>query len=91
MLIVNADYTPGEFYRRRVSNLCSNQIYRFSAWALNLYKYGTNGIRPNITMQIKSVSGAILGLLIQEICQRMCLLHGEIFILILNQTHFRLM
>lgn len=61
MLLVNAYYTPGEFYRRRVSNLCSNQVYRFSAWALNLYKYGTNGIRPNITMQIKSTSGAILG------------------------------
>ena len=61
MLVVNADYTPGEFYRRRVSNLCSNQVYRFSVWALNLYKYGTNGIRPNITMQIKSTSGNILG------------------------------
>lgn len=61
MLVVNADYTPGEFYRRRVSNLCSNQVYRFSAWALNLYKYGANGIKPNITMQIRSVSGVILG------------------------------
>lgn len=61
MLIVNADYTPGEFYRRRVSNLCSNQVYRFSAWILNLHRAGANVIRPNVTFQIRNTSGAILG------------------------------
>ena len=39
---VNASYTPGEFYRRRVSNLCSNQVYRFSAWILNIHRAGAN-------------------------------------------------
>lgn len=61
MLVVNASYTPGEFYRRRVSNLCSNQIYRFSAWILNIHRSGANFIKPNVTFQIKSVSGVILG------------------------------
>lgn len=61
MLVVNADYTPGEFYRRRVSNLCSNQIYRFSAWILNIHRAGSNMIKPNVTFQIRSTTGAILG------------------------------
>ena len=61
MLVVNADYTPGEFYRRRVSNLCSNQIYRFSAWILNIHRAGSNMIKPNVTFQIRSISGVILG------------------------------
>ena len=61
MLVVNADYTPGEFYRRRVSNLCSNQIYRFSAWILNIHRAGSNMIKPNVTFQIRSTSGVILG------------------------------
>lgn len=61
MLVVNADYTPGEFYRRRVSNLCSNQVYRFSAWILNLHRAGANVIKPNVTFQIRNTSGVILG------------------------------
>ena len=61
MLLVNASYTPGEFYRRRVSNLCSNQVYRFSAWILNIHRAGANVIKPNVTFQIRSTSGVILG------------------------------
>ena len=62
MLVVNADYRPGEFYRRRVSNLCSNQIYRFSAWILNIHRAGANVIKPNVTFQIRSTTtGSILG------------------------------
>ncbi len=61
MLVVNASYTPGEFYRRRVSNLCPNQIYRFSAWVLNLHRAGSNVIKPNVTFQIQSTSGVVLG------------------------------
>ena len=61
MLLVNASYTPGEFYRRRVSNLCSNQVYRFSAWILNIHRVGANVIKPNVTFQIRSTSGVILG------------------------------
>ena len=61
MLVVNASYTPGEFYRRRVSNLCSNQVYRFSAWILNIHRQGANLIKPNVTFQIRSTSGVVLG------------------------------
>ena len=52
MLVVNADYNAGEFYRRRVSNLCPNQFYRFSTWILNLHSDSANVIRPNVTLQI---------------------------------------
>lgn len=61
MLVVNASHNPGEFYRRRVSSLCPNQVYRFSAWVLNLIQPGFNQIKPNVTMRILSSSGAILG------------------------------
>ncbi|MBC7556053.1 MAG: gliding motility-associated C-terminal domain-containing protein [Chryseobacterium sp.] len=61
MLVVNASYNPGEFYRRRVSNLCSNQFYRFSTWILNLHKDGSNVIKPNVTLQIRTVTGTIIG------------------------------
>ncbi|MBC7557056.1 MAG: hypothetical protein H7195_08875, partial [Chryseobacterium sp.] len=61
MLVVNASYSPGEFYRRRVSNLCPNQFYRFSTWILNLHRAGANVIRPNVTLQIRNISGAIIG------------------------------
>lgn len=61
MLVVNASYTSGEFYRRRVSNLCSNQVYRFSAWILNIHRQGANLIKPNVTFQIRNTSGVVLG------------------------------
>lgn len=32
MLVFNADYEPGEFYRIRVSGLCENTRFNFSAW-----------------------------------------------------------
>src|SRR5690606_14502328 len=34
--IVNADFTPGEFFRRTVDGLCENTSYEFSSWLLNL-------------------------------------------------------
>lgn len=61
MLVVNAKEVPGEFYRRRVSGLCSNQVYRFSAWALNIHRAGANHIKPNITMEIRNTNGDVLG------------------------------
>ena len=61
MLVVNASYTAGEFYRRRVYNLCPNQIYRFSAWLVNLIVPNSNQIKPDVTFQIRDVSGKILG------------------------------
>ena len=35
-LIVNASFTPGEFYRRSVTGLCGSTSYEFSSWLINL-------------------------------------------------------
>jgi gliding motility-associated-like protein len=37
-LIVNADFTAGEFYKTTVTGLCEFTTYEFSAWLLNLLK-----------------------------------------------------
>ncbi|WP_411894119.1 T9SS type B sorting domain-containing protein [Winogradskyella sp. A2] len=36
MLVVNSDFTAGEFYRTDISGLCENTTYEFSSWLLNL-------------------------------------------------------
>ncbi len=54
-LIVNADFTAGEFYRRTVTGLCENTSYEFSSWLLNLLPAGScngNGIPINVKFQI---------------------------------------
>lgn len=61
MLVVNADYNAGEFYRRTISGLCPNQVYRFSAWILNIHKAGANIIKPNVTFKITTTSGVLIG------------------------------
>ncbi|MGB5698818.1 T9SS type B sorting domain-containing protein [Muriicola sp.] len=35
--IVNASFTPGEFYKRTITGLCENTSYEFSSWLLNLH------------------------------------------------------
>lgn len=53
--IVNASFTPGEFFRRTVSGLCENTSYEFSSWLMNLHpKSGCNGngIPINVRFQI---------------------------------------
>lgn len=36
MLIVNADFTSGQFYRTPINGLCENTPYEFSAWIMNV-------------------------------------------------------
>lgn len=36
MLVLNADFTSGEFYRTAISGLCENTTYEFSSWMINL-------------------------------------------------------
>lgn len=36
MLVLNADFTAGEFYRTTISGLCENTSYEFSSWMINL-------------------------------------------------------
>jgi len=35
-LIINADFTPGEFFKTTVTGLCENTSYEFSSWMINL-------------------------------------------------------
>ncbi|SMC44002.1 T9SS type B sorting domain-containing protein [Cellulophaga tyrosinoxydans] len=54
-LVVNADFTPGEFYRRTVTGLCENTSYEFSSWLINLLPAGScngGGIPINVKFQI---------------------------------------
>ncbi|MDP5081433.1 MAG: gliding motility-associated C-terminal domain-containing protein [Winogradskyella sp.] len=58
MLIVNAGFTAGEFYRTTVSGLCETTTYEFSAWLLNVltspsFCSGINAEIPvNVSFQI---------------------------------------
>lgn len=58
-LIVNASYTPGEFFRRTISGLCENTSYEFSSWLINLLPAsgcGGNGIPINVKFEIWDAS-----------------------------------
>ena len=56
MLIVNASFTPGEFYRRSIDGLCENTSYEFSSWLLNFAQSngfcGSDIIPVNVRFQI---------------------------------------
>lgn len=48
MLLVNASFNPGLFYRTPISGLCENTPYEFSAWILNILRGGpTNACAGN--------------------------------------------
>lgn len=54
-LIVNASFTPGEFFSRTIDGLCENTSYEFSSWLINLLPVsgcGGNGIPINVRFQI---------------------------------------
>lgn len=58
MMLVNADYNPGEFYRDTVSGLCTGVEYEFSVWIANVYRSG--GIKPNVKFEIRNPNGNTL-------------------------------
>jgi gliding motility-associated-like protein len=63
MMVVNASYTPGDFFVKTVDGLCPNTTYEFAAWMYNvLQPFACNGqgIKPNITFNIETASGTIL-------------------------------
>lgn len=51
-LVVNADYTSGEFYRTAISGLCENTTYEFSSWMVNLLPT-TNSCGTGIPINVK--------------------------------------
>ncbi len=64
-LIVNASNSPGQFYRRTVTGLCSNTRFEFSAWLLNIYNAASgacpgSGIPINVTFEIWDETDTIL-------------------------------
>ena len=63
MMVVNASYTPGDFFVKTVDGLCPNTTYEFASWIYNvLQPFACNGlgIKPNITFSIETVSGTVL-------------------------------
>lgn len=63
MLIVNADFSAGEFFRITVSGLCQGTTYEFSAWIINLLPPGgfcANGIPINVGFEIWDSTDTIL-------------------------------
>lgn len=59
-LIVNASNSPGQFYNRTVTGLCSNTRFEFSAWVLNILNATTNGLPINVTFEIWDATDTIL-------------------------------
>jgi len=63
MMVVNASYTPGDFFVKTVDGLCPNTTYEFASWIYNvLQPFACNGqgIKPNITFSIETTSGTVL-------------------------------
>lgn len=64
-LIVNASNTPGQFYKRTVTGLCSNTKFEFSAWVINIINSASGGcpgtgIPVNVTFEIWDITETIL-------------------------------
>lgn len=62
-MVVNASIEPGDFYLDTVRGLCGITTYEFSAWIANMMRIeacNNNGIKPNLTFSIETVTGAIL-------------------------------
>lgn len=57
-MLVNASYTPGDFFVAKVSGLCPSTTYEFAAWMINVLR--NTGIKPNLVFSIETPSGTIL-------------------------------
>jgi len=57
-MLVNASFTPSDFYVQKVDGLCSGTTYQFSAWLVNVLS--RSGISPNITFSIEKTDGTVL-------------------------------
>jgi gliding motility-associated-like protein len=59
-MLINASFTPSDFYLDTVKGLCANTTYQFAAWIANMltpFACSGNGIQPNITFNIESTTG----------------------------------
>ncbi len=63
MMIVNADYNPGDFYLQKVTGLCGGTTYEFAAWVINLLlptSCAGNKVQPDLTFSIETTNGTVL-------------------------------
>jgi gliding motility-associated-like protein len=58
-MLVNASFTPGDFFVTSVNDLCPNTTYEFASWIMNVM-LPTSSIKPNITFRIETPTGQIL-------------------------------
>lgn len=58
-MLVNASYTPGDFFVTTVTDLCPNTTYEFAAWIMNVMK-NDNSILPNLTFNVETPDGVVL-------------------------------
>jgi len=58
-MLVNASFDPSDFYLVRIDGLCTNTMYEFASWILNILK-NQDGIQPNLTFQIEKLDGTVL-------------------------------
>lgn len=62
-MLVNASYSPGDFFVQTVNGLCGNTSYEFAAWVANVqHPVSCNGraIKPNLSFTIETTSGTVL-------------------------------
>tara|TARA_B100001059_G_C17838945_1_gene590468 strand:+ start:3242 stop:5125 length:1884 start_codon:yes stop_codon:yes gene_type:complete len=56
MLVINSDFTTGEFYRTTINGLCVDTSYEFSSWLVNLTPStgfcGSGAIPINVSFEI---------------------------------------
>ena len=55
MMVINASFDPGVFYKKTVDNLCENTFYQFSADVINLLN-SPGQINPNLDFLIDGVT-----------------------------------
>ena len=55
MMVINASFDPGVFYKKTVDNLCENTFYQFSADVINLLN-SSGQINPNLDFLIDGVT-----------------------------------
>jgi len=55
MMVVNASYEPGLFYKKEITGLCENTLYAFSADIINLMMSGSYAIKPNVSFLLNGV------------------------------------
>jgi gliding motility-associated-like protein len=56
--LVNASFTPGDFFLTNVKGLCPNTQYEFASWMINVLR--NPGIKPNIRFSIETTAGAVI-------------------------------